>query len=121
MVLGTIPQKWRPSVVKFFYKGKGDINDTNKYQGISLECSPFKVLERLLTKRLQTITENVLPDEQFSFRPGRCTLQAVTNLLNDIEDALRWPEGKLYMIFIDYTKAFDLLNRHNNKEIRQYP
>jgi hypothetical protein len=45
------------------------------------------------------------------FRPGRCTLQAVMDLLNDIEDALGWSKGKLYTVFIDYTKPFDLVDR----------
>jgi hypothetical protein len=36
------------------YKGKGDMNDKN--------C-PFKVLPRLLTKRLQVIAENTEPEE----------------------------------------------------------
>jgi hypothetical protein len=48
MELGTIPHKWRQSMVKVMYKGKGDTNDTGKYRGIALECSPFKVLTRLL-------------------------------------------------------------------------
>jgi hypothetical protein len=61
MELGTIPQKWRPSMVKVLHK-KGDTNDTNKYCRISLEFSPFKVLTGLLMKRLQAITKNVLPD-----------------------------------------------------------
>jgi hypothetical protein len=30
-----------------------------------------------------------------------------------MEDALRRPEGKLYAIFMDYTKAFDLLDTVN--------
>lgn len=100
-------------MVKVLHKRKEDTNDTNRYCGISLECSPFKGLTRLLTKRLQVITKNMLPDQQFGFMSGRCALQAVTNLLNDTEDTLRWPKGKLYTVFIDYTKPFDLLGSHD--------
>jgi hypothetical protein len=57
------------------------------------------------------MTENTLPDEQFGFRRGRSTLQAASCLKEDIEVALRHPRGKLHAIFIDYTKAFDLINR----------
>jgi hypothetical protein len=57
------------------------------------------------------MTENTLPDEQFSFRRGRLTLQAASCLKEDIEEGLRHPRGKLQAIFIDYTKAFDLINR----------
>jgi hypothetical protein len=42
---------------------------------------------------------------------GRSTLQAVSCLKEDIKEALRHPGDKLHAIFIDYTKAFDLINR----------
>lgn len=38
-------------------------------------------------------------------------MHAIQNLLEDVEEALRLPKGKLHAVFIDYTKAFDLLNR----------
>jgi hypothetical protein len=47
---------------------------------------------------------------QFSFRRGRLTLQAVHNLLNDTEEALRLPGGKLLAVFVDFSKAFNILN-----------
>ena len=34
-------------------------------------------------------------------------------MLTDIQEALRHPKGKLYALFIDYRKAFDLLDRQN--------
>jgi hypothetical protein len=57
------------------------------------------------------MTENALPDKQFGFRKGRSALQAASCLKEDIEEALRHPRGKLHAIFIDYTNAFDLINR----------
>jgi hypothetical protein len=50
----------------------------------------------------------VLPDEKFGFRPGRSTL---TKLLGEKEDALKQPLGKLFAIYIVYSKSFDLLDR----------
>lgn len=38
-------------------------------------------------------------------------MHAINNLLSDIQVALRHPKGKLYTIFIDFKKAFDLLDR----------
>jgi hypothetical protein len=51
-----------------------------------------------------------MPDMQFGFKRGRSTLQAVHNLLNDIE-ALRLLGGKLFARFVDFSKAFKMLNR----------
>jgi hypothetical protein len=52
-----------------------------------------------------------MPDVQFGFRRSRLTLQATRNLLNDIEEALRLPGGKFFMVFMDFSKASDMLNR----------
>jgi hypothetical protein len=52
-----------------------------------------------------------MPNMQFGIRRGRSTLQAVHNLLNDVEEALRLPGGKLLAVFMDFSKAFDMLNR----------
>jgi hypothetical protein len=55
--------------------------------------------------------EPVLPEEQFGFRPGRSTLLAAGSLLQHIGTELEKPRGKLYAVFVDYLKAFDLVNR----------
>jgi hypothetical protein len=57
MELKAMPQKWRYSTVKVLYKGKEDTIDTDKYRGIALECSPFNVITRLFTRRLQVATD----------------------------------------------------------------
>lgn len=108
---GNIPQKWRHSILKILHKGKGDTNDPNTYRGIALECTPFKLMTTLLTKRLYKMTEAAIPQEQFGFQKGKCALHAVECLKADIEETLLHTGGKLHAVFIDYTKAFDLINR----------
>jgi hypothetical protein len=106
-----IPAVWRLATLKVLYKGKGEVSDPHAYRGIALECTAFKLLSSILTKRLYMMTETALPDEQFGFQRGRSTLQAASCQKEDIEEALRHPRGKLHATFIDYTKAFDLINR----------
>ena len=57
------------------------------------------------------MTKNAIQEEQFGFRKGRSTTQAVRCLQEDKADATRHPGGKLHAVFIDYTKAFNLFNR----------
>ena len=57
------------------------------------------------------MTEKLIPEEQFGFRKGKSTLHAVKCLKDEKEDALRHPRGKLYVVFVGFTKAFDLINR----------
>lgn len=108
---GNIPNKWRIATLKVLYKGKGDTRDPNSYRGIALECTALKILTSLLTERLRLMTEHTIPEQQFGFVKGRSTTQAVKCIQDDIESALGHPRGKLHAIFIDYTKAFDFLNR----------
>ena len=93
------------------YKGKGDPSDPNSYRGIALENTLFKVLTKILTRRLDRLVDSMIPEEQFGFRRGRSTIHAVNCLLEAVQDTLRHPKGKLYAVFIDYTKAFDLIDR----------
>ena len=108
---GRIPDRWRESSLKILYKGKGNTDSTDSYRGIALESTIFKTFTKLITQRLTRILDKEIPDFQFGFREGRSTTHAIQNLINSIEDATRSPKGKLYAIFIDYRKAFDLLNR----------
>ncbi|KAJ4437610.1 hypothetical protein ANN_17755 [Periplaneta americana] len=108
---GKVPENWRCATLKVLYKGKGNIGDPNSYKGIALECAPFKILTSLITKRLYKLTEDAIPEAQFGFTKGKSTLQAVKCLQEHIEEALNKQKGKLHAVFIDYTKAFDLVNR----------
>jgi hypothetical protein len=111
MSVGTIPDGWRKSTIKILYKGKGDLSDLDSYRRIALECTSFEVFTRLLTQRLTILKDSQMPDMQFSFRRGSSTLQAVHNLLNDVEEALRLPGGKCFAVFVDFSEAFDMLSR----------
>ncbi|PSN30821.1 hypothetical protein C0J52_17327 [Blattella germanica] len=83
----------------------------NSYRGIVLESNLFKLFTKILTNRIVALTDHLIPEEQMGFHKGRSTLQAITNLMGSIEEALRHPKGKLYVLFINYRKAFDMINR----------
>lgn len=107
----SIPDNWRTAKIKVLYKGKGDADNPNSYRGVALENSVFKIFTKVLTNRLDKETTSQIPECQFGFRRGRSTLQAVRCLLDEIEEALRVPKGKYHVVFIDYTKAFDMIDR----------
>lgn len=106
----SIPEQWRKSIVKVLYKGKGDPKDPNKYRGIALENCPFKIFTKIITERIKEEIDEHLPESQFGFRKGKSTLNAIELLLKHIWEALE-DRDKFYTVFIDFTKAFDLLNR----------
>ncbi|KAJ4449792.1 hypothetical protein ANN_01196 [Periplaneta americana] len=55
--------------------------------------------------------DNRIPECQFGFRKGRSTLHAISYLIEQIENTLRHPGKKYHVVFVDYCKAFDLINR----------
>ncbi|XP_049798758.1 uncharacterized protein LOC126259655 [Schistocerca nitens] len=70
-----------------------------------------KIFTTLLCKRLRDILDEKLPDSQFGFRCGRSVAQAVHCLQTDTKMAVANRGGKLHAIFVDFTKAFDTINR----------
>ncbi|XP_049845550.1 uncharacterized protein LOC126298296 [Schistocerca gregaria] len=52
-----------------------------------------------------------MAEEQLRFQKDKSMPHAISNLIDDTEDALRHPQGKFHAVFIDYTKSFDKLNR----------
>jgi hypothetical protein len=109
--LGQIPTEWKKSTIKLIYKGRGDTCNPNTYRGIALESNALKLLTRILAKGVASMLDPVLPEEQFGYRPRRSTLLAAESFLPHIRTDLENPRGKLYAVFVDYSKAFDLVHR----------
>lgn len=53
---------------------------------------------------------NIITDAQFGFKPGVGTIDAIFVLQNLISRTLK-NKKRLYCCFVDYTKAFDLIDR----------
>ncbi|XP_047120516.1 uncharacterized protein LOC124803374 [Schistocerca piceifrons] len=87
------------------------MENQNAYRGIALESMPLKLLTGIPINRLTEKLEPVLPEEQLGFRKGQSTILAVENMLEQIKHMTGRPKGKLYMVFVVYSKAFDLVNR----------
>jgi hypothetical protein len=72
------------------YEGKGDVSDPNVYRGIALECTAFKLLSSILTKRLNMMTENTLPNvtNKCMFRTvdsGVCVVSITLSARNTVD------------------------------------
>jgi hypothetical protein len=55
--------------------------------------------------------EKFLPDEQFGFRKTRSMLMAAESLIVQIHEELSRDHMKIYVVFVDCSKAFDTVNR----------
>ena len=107
------PQDWKRSVFIPIPK-KGNAKECSNYRTISLISHASKVMLKILQARLQQYVNHELPDVQAGFRKGRGTRDQIENIHWIIEKA-RIFQKKIYLCFIDYTKAFDCVG-HNKLE-----
>ena len=103
------PEQWRISNIIPVPK-KGDLTDTNNYRGISLTSMVTKTINRMILNRIHPEVEKQLRDNENGFRKGRSTTSHIITLRSILEGA-RAKNLSVVMVFIDFRKAFDSVDR----------
>ena len=108
--VGIFPERLKYSIIQPIYK-KGDATNPSNYRPISILTTFSKVLEKALYKRLmQHIDDNnILTEQQFGFRKGLSTEDAIFKLTHEILTALN-TKTMIGSVFCDFNKAFDSVN-----------
>ena len=108
LITGNFPDSWCNAIITPLHK-KGDKNNLNNYRGISLLSAISKVFTGLLNQRLSNWVENndLLYEEQAGFRSKKSTIDHLFTLYAVVKKYLSKPGGRLYCLFIDFSKAFD--------------
>lgn len=107
---GVFPRAFKTALIKPIHKS-GDGDCVNNYRPISVLPSISKILEKIINKRLKHFLEsnNLLSAQQFGFRQGKSTSDAVLELTNAIANDLD-NKRKCLTIFLDLAKAFDTVS-----------
>jgi len=101
-----IPVQWRKGVVTSLHK-KAARTDPNNYRGLTLMPVMDKLFCILMTNRLGNHVP--LHDQQYAFRRGRGTLNALFNVVNVVQDRLA--QGlPTFAFFLDAHKAYDTVS-----------
>ncbi|CAG2198582.1 unnamed protein product [Mytilus edulis] len=106
---GIIPLNWRRANVKFIKKlYKPNYNLPSSYRPISLTSVVAKLMERIITYRLEGFVEmnNIMDQEQEGFRHFRGTTNALLSLTQAIFNGFNKDKTTI-VIFIDFEKAYD--------------
>ena len=109
---GHMPHEWVIGIIKPIYKNKGDINDPDNYRGITLLSCFGKLFTSILNDRLTTYInlKEMMSEAQAGFRKGYSTTDQIFTLKSIVE--LFLCQGRrLFCTFVDYSKAFDSINR----------
>ena len=109
---GIVPTDWTIGLIRPLFKGKGSPDDPDNYRGITLLSCLGKLFTAVINHRLTLYIESqgLIGDEQAGFRAGHSTLDHIF-VLNSIIELYSFHRKRLYCAFIDYKKAFDLVNR----------
>ena len=109
--LEYFPKMWATGKITPVFK-KGDNKDPNNYRGITILSCLSKLFTKIMNERLNRWAEeeNVLTDTQYGFRKNRGTTDCLF-ILKGLIDIVFARGLKLYVCFVDYQKAYDLLDR----------
>ena len=109
---GLIPEDWCLGIIMPLHKDGPRANPDN-YRGITLLSCLGKVFTALLNKRLKAYidTQGGLSEAQAGFRDGYSTIDHIFSLHMLIKLYTSRKGKKLYCAFVDFKKAFDLVDR----------
>ena len=91
---------------------KKDRTECSNYRGISQVAHAGKILLKIIARRLSGYCERagILREEQSSFRPNRSTTDTMF-VIRRLQELARKKRIPLYVCFIDFTKAYDSVDR----------
>lgn len=109
---GKLPTGWEKARIYPIHKA-GDENEAVNYRGVSLLDIGYKLLTSIMARRMNDWIEKkkVLRESQAGFRMKRGTRDHVFVLNSIINNRLKKKGGKLYVAFVDFSAAFDKVDR----------
>lgn len=109
--LGFIPSSWRKGIIHPVPKGSDSRNPLN-YRGITLASCVYKLYCSVLNRRIVKWVEdnNILCDEQIGFRKDRNCLDHISSVYLICDTRLKLKQNT-FVAFIDFSKAYDHINR----------
>lgn len=112
-----IPEQWKESIIILLHK-KGNRNEITNYRPISLITNLYKIFISIILKRIQPIIEAQLSVEQAGFRHSYSTMDHIHSINLLIQKSIEY-NFPLYLLFIDYRRAFDSISHKHLFEALQ--
>ena len=108
---GEVPAGFLKGVITVLYKGhNADRTAAGSYRPITLLCTDYRLLARVLSNRLSPALADVIPLEQSAFLPGR-SIGANTRFLRCLPPLLQQQHRSAIVAFLDFAKAYDTIDR----------
>jgi len=109
---GGIPKMWNTSIINPILKPGKDRKEPLSYRGISLNSTVSKLYSAILNCRLMTFCDDndLIVDEQNGFRANRNCIDHIYGLTTILRNR-KLQKQSTFLCFIDFSKAFDAINR----------
>lgn len=113
---GIFPRKWKQQRLVLLPKGKRPPEEPSSYRPLCMLDTAGKILERIIHQRMEAVVDPLLADNQYGFRKGRSTLDAINLVVATAKEAIegvRWKGGaKKYCLVatLDIKNAFNSAN-----------
>jgi len=88
------------------------MHNIKNYRPLSINSIPAKVFAKIIINRIKNTLELEQPKEQAGFRSNYSTIDHLF-VINQLIEKCSEHNRKVYLAFIDYTKAFDSV-KHNS-------
>jgi hypothetical protein len=82
----------------------------NNWRGITLLVVTSKIFNKIILEHIMYALENDLRNEQAGFCPNRSCIYQINTLRNITEQSVEF-QSPMYMVFVEYKRALDSLNR----------
>lgn len=99
----------RTSVVKILFK-KGDRKLIGNYIPVSLACTDYKILAKVITERIKPILKQIIGTEQQGFIEGG-DISGNLILVKEVIEFCKEKEIEAYIILMDFMKAYNRIDR----------
>jgi hypothetical protein len=109
-----MPDDWKVGWIVLLFK-KGDKMKCENYQEITLLNVTYKILLSIIMERLKEYLEEILGEYQCGSRPQKRTTDQIF-VVRQILEKFYAHDIDLHLLFIDFTKAFDIINQKKLRE-----
>jgi hypothetical protein len=110
-VMERLSTSQRRAIITLIHKGKQLCrHDLGNWRPISLTCTDYKILTKVLAIRMQGVIKTVINDDQVGYIRGR-NISTIVRLIDDLIEFINVNNATGAIIALDYSKAFDTINK----------
>ena len=107
---GTLCNSQRQGMICLLYKGKGSDREVlSNWRPISLTNFDYKLIAKVLARRLACVLDNCINKDQHAFIKGR-NVSSMVREIDDIIELSKVEQKNNIIISLDYAKAFDTIS-----------